>query len=83
MNKKIYLMVLATFLSAASFAQTVKENIDKASKDPARNINAGKADALLQDKKVITDTASLKPDQEVQSNNKKKKKKSCNRKSSK
>lgn len=83
MNKKIYLMVLATFLSAASFAQTVKENIDKASKDPARNINAGKADALLQDKKVITDTSSLKPDQQVQSNNKKKKKKSCNRKSSK
>jgi len=83
MNKNVYLMVLATSLSVVSFAQTVKENVDKAARQPARNENAAKADVRLHDKKVITDTSSLKPDQQVQSNNKKKKKKSCNRKSSK
>ena len=83
MNKKVFLMALATSLSVVCSAQTVKENVDKAARQPARNENAAKADVRLHDKKVITDTSSLKPDQQVQSNNKKKKKKSCNRKSSK
>src|SRR5215218_8609781 len=83
MNKSVYLMVLATSLSVVSFAQTVKENVDKAARQPARNENAAKADVRLHDKKVITDTSSLKPVDQVSFNNKKKKKKSCNRKSSK
>jgi len=83
MNKKVFLMGLATSLSVVCFAQTVKENVDNAAKHPARNENAAKADVRLHDKKVITDTSSLKPDEQVSFNNKKKKEKSCKPKSSK
>jgi hypothetical protein len=58
MNRKLTLLITATLFSMASFAQTVKEGIDKAAKDPATKENAAKADVKLLDKTIITNNSS-------------------------
>jgi|GEM_PF-4837999 len=45
-----------------SFSQTIKENIEKQSKDPETAENAAKADVyILGNKKTISDTTTLQP----------------------
>ncbi len=46
--------MIAGLTSSVSMAQTVKDNIEKLSRDPKTTENAAKADAKIQDKKVIT-----------------------------
>jgi hypothetical protein len=77
MKKKVMLMGIISFLSLSSFAQTIRENIDKQEKDPKRIENAAKADVYLHDKTIISD--SLQKEQRVIISNKKKKK-NCGRK---
>jgi hypothetical protein len=79
MKKKINLFALSTFLSMASLAQTVQQNIDKAAKDPSTKENAAKADVRLHDKKTIADSASLATSQEASAISKRKKTKSCSK----
>jgi hypothetical protein len=76
MNKKIFLLAIVTSLSMASFAQTINENIDKAAKNPSTKENAAKADVRLHDKKIITDSSSIKF-QKTSAIDKKKKKRAC------
>ncbi len=64
----------------ASFAQTINENIDKAAKNPSTKENAAKADVRLHDKKIITDSVSIKL-QKTSAIDKKKKKRSCKKSS--
>ena len=61
MLKKSGIFVIATmFVSMISFSQTIKENIEKLSKDPKTVENASKADVYIADhKKIIGDTTTL------------------------
>lgn len=50
-------MIAAMFVSMISFSQTIKENIEKVSKDPKTAENAAKADVYITGKrKIISNT---------------------------
>lgn len=53
MKNILLLITIAVLTSSALKAQTVKENIEKISRNPKTAEHAGKADAKIQDKKVI------------------------------
>ncbi|MGN6165572.1 MAG: hypothetical protein ACTHOF_13625 [Flavisolibacter sp.] len=59
MKGKIFLLLLSITVAMVSFSQTTRQVIDKAAKDPHAKENAAKADVLLHDKKVITDSSAL------------------------
>ena len=63
MMKKCSLILTASmFISMISFSQTIKENIEKHSKDPKTEENAVKADVyIVGNKKTISDTTTLQP----------------------
>ena len=60
MKKKFCLFITTSmFISMISFSQTIKENIEKQSKDPKTVENAAKADVyIVSDKKKISNTPS-------------------------
>jgi hypothetical protein len=60
MKKKSCLFIVASiFISMISFSQTIKENIEKQSKDPKTAENAAKADVFIPgNKKTISDTTT-------------------------
>ena len=60
MMKKCCLSItISMFISMISFSQTIKENIEKQSKDPKTIENAAKADVyIVSDKKKIGNTPS-------------------------
>lgn len=53
MKNILLLMIIAVLTSSVSMAQTVKDNIEKLSRNPKTTENAAKADAKIEDKKVI------------------------------
>ena len=58
MKKFSLLLTASMFVSMISFSQTIKQNIEKLSKDPKTAENAGKADVyILGSKKISNDTA--------------------------
>ena len=59
--KKVSLFITATMLiSMTGFSQTVKQNIEKLSRDPKTAENAAKADVYITNKKkVISDTSAF------------------------
>jgi hypothetical protein len=78
MNKKIFLLTtFLTALSMTSFSQTIKDNIDKAAKNPSTKENAAKADVHLHNKTTIIDSSFLKNFSQTSVLDKKKKKKNC------
>jgi hypothetical protein len=78
MNKKIFLpAVFVTALSTTAFSQTIKDNIDKAAKNPLTKENAAKADVRLHNKTTIIDSSSLKSPSQTSAIDQKKKKKNC------
>jgi len=58
MKKVMGLICGALLISGSLSAQTTKDKIDKAIKDPKREENAAKADVLIFDNKKISDTGS-------------------------
>lgn len=58
MKKLMGLLCGAILISGSLSAQTTKDKIDKAIKDPKRDENAAKADVLIFDNKKICDTGS-------------------------
>lgn len=80
MKRPALLSILALGLSFSLSAQ-VKEGVEKAIKDPQRKENAAKAEVLLHDKKIITDTTQRVASKQAPATSKKKKK-ACGRKSS-
>jgi len=58
MKKIMGLLWGAILITGSLSAQTTKDKIDKAIKDPKREENAAKADALIFDNKKISDTGS-------------------------
>lgn len=59
MKKCCLFITMSMFVSMVSFSQTIKENIEKLSKDPKTAENAGKADVYISgNKKVICDTST-------------------------
>ncbi|MDQ6757582.1 MAG: hypothetical protein M3004_11670 [Bacteroidota bacterium] len=59
MKKKLLLSFFTiTLISCSSFAQTIKDNIDKAAKDKNTMDRAAKADVLIQ-KKIIADSVAI------------------------
>ena len=75
MIKKFILLTLVTSLSAGAFAQSVKQNIDKAASNPTTKENAAKADVYIHDKKVISDSTAKGKKQSLTAVDKKRKKK--------
>lgn len=59
MKKLSSLCLLTLVLCSAASAQSVRDNIDKAIKHPAREINEAKADQLQTDKKKIMDSTTM------------------------
>jgi hypothetical protein len=61
-KKKLILVLLAgTLCSATAMAQTARDRVEKAMKDPKAAENEAKADSLLMEKKIISDTTTYKP----------------------
>ncbi len=58
MKKIMGLLWGALLISGSLTAQTTRDKIDKAYKDPKRGENAAKADVLIFDNKKISDTGS-------------------------
>jgi hypothetical protein len=65
MKKIMGLFCGALLISGALAAQTTKDKIDKAIKDPKREENAAKADVQLFNDKKISDTGSAVINQSV------------------
>ena len=60
MNIKIFtLFLVSSFFTLAASAQTIEENIKRQMKDIKMEENRAKADALLIDKTLISDSAVL------------------------
>lgn len=60
MKKKLFILqITAIMISATASSQTIKDNLDQLSKDPATKERAEKADVLIH-KKVITDSTRKK-----------------------
>lgn len=80
MKKFGFLVTAAMFLSMISFSQTIKENIERQSKDPKTAENAAKADVYIMDnKKKISDSTSVpsKADRSTKKSRKKKHGRKC------
>jgi hypothetical protein len=77
MIKKFCLVTTASmFIAMTSFSQTIKENIEKQSKDPKTIDNAAKADVyVVGDKKKISDPISAPGDRKSNAKIGRKKKK--------
>jgi hypothetical protein len=75
MNKNLLMLTIIMGLSANTFSQSVKQNIDKAAKNPATKENAAKADVYLHKKKLISDSTLEEKKQPVSAADKKRKKK--------
>ncbi|HEY6437328.1 MAG TPA: hypothetical protein VIY47_12120 [Ignavibacteriaceae bacterium] len=58
MKKLMGILCTTILISSSLVAQTTKDKIDKAIKDPKREENAAKADVLIFDNKKISDTGS-------------------------
>ena len=74
MKKIMGLLWGALLISGSLAAQTTKDKIDKAIKDPKREENAAKADVLIFDNKKISDTGSAIINQSTAPKNSAKKK---------
>ena len=61
MIKYFFSALLAIFFSATSFSQTIKPKLDQVKNDPQTIVNAVKADALIIDKKKITESTPATP----------------------
>jgi len=60
MKKKIFtLLVVGILVSISASSQTIKDNIDKLSKDKETKERSAKADVLIQ-KKTISDSTQIK-----------------------
>ena len=78
MKKLMGILWVAILISGSLAAQTTKDKIDKAIKDPKREENAAKADLQIFNNKKISDTGSAVVNQSAvskKSNKKKPKKK--------
>ncbi len=74
--KRIIFLSILFFNTMASFGQTVKEQVEKAAKDPKTQEHAAKADVYLHRHNIGADSLKGIPPQSATSANKKKKK-SC------
>lgn len=68
------LMIASIFISMISFSQTIKENIEKLSKDPRTIENSAKADVYIPgNKKKISDTVQVVNSNPISKTSRKKK----------
>jgi len=75
MFKKISLLLgFSVCIMSASFAQTIKENLEKRAKDPATAENAAKADVYILRNKISNDSTSARKLQPVMTDKKKNRK---------
>jgi hypothetical protein len=74
MNKNLIMLTIIMGLSASAFSQSVKQNIDKAAKNPTTKENAAKADVYIHKKKTISDSTLAGKKQPLSAVDKKKKK---------
>lgn len=82
MSKKIVtLLFLLTFISMTSFGQSVREQIDKAAKDPKTAENAAKADVWLHRYNIGADSIQTAKTAQPLSTINKQKKKRCKKSS--
>ena len=56
--KKLCAVIILGMISLTVSAQSIREKIDKAHKDPSNKERAAKADARLIDKKIILDSTN-------------------------
>ena len=61
-RKSCLFITAAMLISMITFSQTIKDNIEKLSKDPKTTENASKADVyIINNKKAIGDTTAGRP----------------------
>ena len=56
MKKRLVILAAGIFFSVFTFAQTIKQQTQRALEDPKAAENAAKADVLLIDKKTVKDS---------------------------
>lgn len=57
--KKIFMLVGGIAIVFFGYSQTSQQQVEKIIRDPQRKTNAGKADAIISNKKIIYDSSAL------------------------
>lgn len=57
--KKMYLLLIGVAFTASGYSQTTEQQVEKQIQDRQRKANAGKADAIITDKKSIFDSTTF------------------------
>ena len=58
--KKICMLITGVTFTLLGYSQSTPPHVDKQIRDPQRKVNAGKADAVIANKKVIFDSTTFK-----------------------
>ena len=58
--KIICMLLTGVILTVGGYSQTTKQQVEKQIQDPERKANAGKADAIIADKKNIFDSTTFR-----------------------
>ena len=57
--KKICMLIAAATITSFGYSQTSEQQVEKQIRDPQRKANAGKADAIIVNKKKIFDSTTF------------------------
>jgi hypothetical protein len=57
--KKVCLLIVAVTFTSLGYSQSTQQQVEKQIQDPKRKENAGKADAIIVDKKKIYDSTTF------------------------
>ena len=57
--KKIRMVIIGMTFMASGYSQTIEQQVEKQVHDPQRKANAGKADAIIANKKNIFDSTTF------------------------
>jgi hypothetical protein len=68
--RKICMVLIGVTSMLAGYSQTTGQQVEKLIEDPNRKANAGKADAIIADKKTIFDSTTFKDNTNNSNNNK-------------